>query len=296
MAAWEVDELLNSRFRVRECVRQSSTGHVYRVDDLFRGTAHLVLRPSPRFVMRRGWRERFQSFCEDALAVPPHENVLDCQRLASEGDVPFLLMEDVEGECWDSAIFDGRLGDLPTMLEVARQVASGVAWLHAHDLIHYNVKPANVWVTDTGLAKVWKYGEANAKTRVYASPEQMTPGRSLSEATDVWSWAVSVLHMFVGRAAWQRGTEAPAVLRRYMQNGPAVKGLPLMPGPLAAVLAECLKKNRDRRTITMEEVAERVGELQGRAFGPNDPDALDAPEDPQESSSEADEQPAPTGD
>jgi len=205
-------------------------------------------------------------------------------------------MEDVEGRCWDSVIFDGSLGDLPSMLDVALQVASGVAWLHAHGVIHYNLKPANVWISNAGVAKVWKYGEADAKTRVYASPEQLAHQQPLTQATDVWSWAVSVLHMFVGRAVWDRGPAATGVLRRYMQNGPAVKGLPLMPGSLAGLLARSLRRDPEQRTITMDELAEKLGGLRGSAFGEAEQGSPAARSEGQENSAEADEEPAPAGD
>lgn len=257
-APWEPDQLLADRYRVGVCIRQSGTCHLYRVEDVFRGQFHLVLRPSVRLLAREGWREWFERYCGNALSVPAHPSILACERVTGDRGVPFLVMEDAEGRGWDSLIFHGGLVELPAMLDVARQSAEGLAWLHSHGHIHYNAKPGNVLVCGSGAVKVWKYGESDVKTRAYASPEQLAGGRPLTPATDVWSWAVSVLHMFVGRTVWPSGADAPLVLRRYMQNGPAREGIPLMPGPLARLLAQCLKSDPDERVVTMDEIAEAL--------------------------------------
>jgi serine/threonine protein kinase len=258
---WKTGQLLADRYRVRECVREPGTCQLFRVQDVFRGNYHLLMRPSPPVHQREGWREWFAELCRNALCVPPHPNVLACERVVEEGDVPFLIMEDVRGSGWDAAIRERRFTDLSQMLDVALQTAWGLDWLHQHHQIHYNVKPANVLLCDSGLAKVWKYGEPDAKTRAYASPEQLAGGRPVTKATDVWSWAVSVLDMFTGRVAWRLGTEAPLALRRYMQNGPAEPGIPLMPGGVVRLLATCFKTDPDTRTIGMDQIAAALDQM-----------------------------------
>jgi serine/threonine protein kinase len=278
LAPWDPDQLLVDRYRVRDCVRQSSTCQLFRVQDVFRGTYRLVLRPSPRTVTKEGWREWFAEFCRNALAVPPHPNVVTCERMTEEGGLPFLIMEDVEGRGWDSLISDRSLSDLAQMLDIALQTAQGLAWLHRHDRIHYNFKPGNVLVGRSGVSKVWKYGEPGAKTRAYASPEQLAGDQSLTWATDVWSWAVSVLHMFVGRVVWKSGADAPKALLRYMQTGPAEPRIPLMPGPVARLLSKCFKNSPDERLIAMETIAETLEGTLGHSEAASQP--KDAPAGP----------------
>jgi serine/threonine protein kinase len=258
LAPWDPEQLLMDRYRVKECIRQSNTCQVFRVQDVFRGTYRLVLRPSPKVVTMEGWRDWFAEFCRNALSVPPHPNVVACERVTEEGGLPFLTMEDVQGRGWDSMIYDHSLSDLSQMIEISLQAAQGLAWLHRHDRVHYSVKPGNVLVCSSGVSKIWKYCEPGAKTRAYASPEQLAGGRPLTAATDVWSWAVSVLHMFVGRAAWKSGADAPNALLRYMQTGPAEPRIPLMPGSVARLLAKCFKSNPDERVVDMETIAETL--------------------------------------
>ncbi len=263
--SWEPENLLADRYRVMLCIRQSGTCQLYRVQDVFRDSNRLLMRPSPRLLARPGGREWFEEYGRSILSVPHHVNVLTCERMSYEGNLPFLLMADLAGRGWDTAIADESLRDLTVMLDVARQVAVGLAWLHANGRVHYNVKPANVLIADSGGVKIWKYGESEAKTRAFASPEQIAGRHPLTHATDVWSWAVSVLTMFVGRTAWPSGAKAPRAFRRYLQTGPAVLGIPRMPGSLAQLLATCLKKEPSDRTGSMDDIADTLAQLSGTA-------------------------------
>jgi len=263
---WAADQLLTDRYRVRQCVRSSGTCQLWRVADVFRQTAHLVLRPSPAITQRVGWRQWFELYCEQALSVLPHPNVLTAERMTGEGGMPFMVMECADGRCWDELITDGKLVHLPKMLDIAIQSADGLAWLHSQGRIHYNVKPANVLVCQSGVAKLWKYGEPNAMTRAYASPEQ-AGGKPLTEATDVWSWAASVLHMFVGKVAWREGAKAALALRRYRRNGPSRSGIALMPGALMELLATCLAEAPGERHMRMDEITERLEAIYETAIG-----------------------------
>ena len=263
---WNAGQLLSDRYRVGQCVRRSGTCQLWHVEDVFRQTSHLLLRPSPAVMQRDGWRIWFEQFCEQALSVLPHPNVLTAERMTSEGPLPFMVMENADGQCWDEFITEGGLVHLPKMLDIAIQSADGLAWLHSQGRIHYNVKPANVLICRSGVAKLWKYGEPAAMTRAYAAPEQVT-GKALTEACDVWSWAASVLHMFVGKVAWPAGPKAAIALRRYRRNGPSRPAIALMPGALMELLAKCLVEDPGERRIRMDEVTELIEAIYETAVG-----------------------------
>lgn len=256
--AWRPEQLLADRYQVAECVRKSATSCLYRVRDEYRDCSCLALRPSLRTIAKPGGIEWFERFCQNALGVPPHPNLLACRRFDRNGDVPFLIMDDVVGKWWDAAIKQAELNKLPRMLDVCIQVAQGLAWLHANDRMHTNMKPANVMLADSGIVKILKYGGTDALTRVYASPEQIDGDRSLDYATDIWSWAASVLHMFVGKVAWPTGSKAPAALRRYVRSRPDRGGVALMPVPLVELLDSCFKSDPAARPLAMDDVVAQV--------------------------------------
>jgi hypothetical protein len=253
---WQPGDLLAGRYQVSECLRRAGTCCLYRVRDTSRNMPQLALGPAPGCAATPEGLAWFETYCTSVLSIKPHPNVLAARRMDRHQGVAFLVMRNASGLFWDGAISGERLTDLARMLDVAGQVARGIAALHSQDRMHYNVKPANVLLTDEGVAKLWRYGEAGAKTRVYASPEQLAGAAELTPASDVWSWAVSVLHMFVGKATWKSGTKGPVILARYMRNGPAKRNLPLMPGRAAQILADCFLSDPGTRPSDLAEVAD----------------------------------------
>ena len=259
---WEPDEVLSDRYRVLHEQRRSSTGYIYKVQDVFRDVPHLVLCPSPRMLSDTGALDWFVQFCRNALSVAHHPNLLACRRMDYEGKVPYLVMDYVEGSYWDQAIERGLLTELSDMLNIAIQVARGLEWLHENGRVHGNFKPANVIVSEKPyVGEVLKYGETYAHTRAYAAPEQLAPERDLSPATDIWCWAASVLHMFTGMVNWSLGPRAPKALERYLRNGPAVPGMALMPGPVVSLLEQCFRADPSERPASTAGITEQLEDI-----------------------------------
>jgi serine/threonine protein kinase len=293
---WDVGRELAGRYQVRQCLRYSATVCLYRAWDGKRSESRLLLGPGVPIVSEAAAREWFDSYCTAVLEIGPHRNVLTPERMDYEGEVPFLVMPDFKGFFWDQAIDSGKPSELPRMLSVALQVARGLAWLHKEGQIHYNVKPANVLITGSWVCKVWKYGEAQATTRAYASPEQLGHQRPLSPATDIWSWAASVLHMFVGKVTWDSGLKAPTILLRYKRHGPARGHLPQMPEQLEDLLSRCFRADPDERPAAMSEIVTEMEQIAQQA-GPEEdgPGTLDWVDDlPAEGEVESNGPPSPT--
>ncbi|MCD6415679.1 MAG: protein kinase [Planctomycetes bacterium] len=290
---WQPGEILADRYIIDHCVRQSATACLYAAEDVNRGAPQLILGAGPSVLADPRSLEWFGQYCKQALAAPGHVNVLSARIADHHRGVPFLVMQYATGRFWDTAIEEGRLKSLPAMLDVALQVARGVKWLHTYNQTHYNLKPANVLIADPRLPKVWKYGQADAKSRIYASPEQLDGSEPITPATDIWSWGLSVLHMFVGRLAWHSGRKAPTVLKRYILHGPAEEGLPAMPGELVELLRECFQTDPKERPGDMGRIVEAMeallkqaplgeekdAESPSAAPEPSEDDKADSPDD-----------------
>ncbi|MBO0790916.1 MAG: protein kinase, partial [Ktedonobacteraceae bacterium] len=176
---------------------------------------------------------------------------------------------------------------LERMLDIAIQFAWGLHTAHEQGLVHQDIKPANVMLTLKGIAKVTDFGLAKARasasgqrhgvgdsqqsvlvsagmmTPAYCSPEQMA-GRPLSRRTDMWSWGVSLLEMFLGEVRWLSGSAAGEVLASYQ---PEDTNIPPLPAPLAKLLAHCFKLQPEERPFTMLEVAMALQEIYAREIG-----------------------------
>jgi len=139
-------------------------------------------------------------------------------------------------------------------------------------------------VADFGLAKAGKEtagGEGlvtmGGYTPAYCSPEQANR-QKLSQKTDIWSWAVSVLEMFNGKVTWAGGQIADSALEIYLRRG-GEPHIPPMPDALVDLLKECLQKDPSTRPLDMLFVAESLQKIYqqelGEPYPRQKPDAVD---------------------
>lgn len=293
--------------------------NLYEVDRrLGRGGAAEVHR-----VRHRGWamdlamkRPRADATSADTLKheaeawtkLGPHPNVVSCYQARRREGIPHIFVELVEGGTLAEWIEDGRLyapaGDssrfssaethrqasaFSRMLDIGIQVAHGLHHAHEHGLIHQDVKPANIMLTEEGVAKVTDFGLVKASrtehevavggtvvatcgglTPAYCSPEQATAsvtGDKLTRRTDIWSWAVMMLEMFNGGVTWRSGALARVVLQELREHGPAESVAPPLPTELAELLDRCLAISASDRPHDMVEVAAELTRIYHHTLG-----------------------------
>ncbi|KJU84998.1 serine/threonine protein kinase [Candidatus Magnetobacterium bavaricum] len=203
---------------------------------------------------------------------------------------------------------------------MAIQFAIGLHYAHEKGLVHQDIKPANVMLSDNGIVKVTDFGLAKARaltdnksvdmdiskgalvsyggmTPAYCSPEQassaeramsarvssarsnsalpvsaqqtiITPHtnspfleaglKPLSAKTDIWSWGVSILEIFVGGITWMTGSIADIALENYLGQGPEDNVIPRMPPEIIEILRRCFQKEPEDRPDSMLEIVEEL--------------------------------------
>lgn len=168
-------------------------------------------------------------------------------------------------------------GVVSTILQVAAGIASGLDWAHRHSLVHQDVKPDNVLITSDGSPKIADFGLARALnsdgkaqkagcTRPYAAPEQLT-GTTVSPASDVWSWAATVLHMFMGEVLWESGIAIPSAFASYCAQHRRMPGLPQMPQLVADLLAHCFNADPSNRPANCLSLAHSLSKIHSQLYG-----------------------------
>ena len=204
---------------------------------------------------------------------------------------------------------------LARIVDFLIQFAWGLEFAHDQGLVHQDVKPANALISSDDVLKVADFGLARARkavgerpatpatggapttvagpegrtlgsvrissagmTLAYASPEQLA-GRKLGRATDVWSWAVSALELFVGEVTWLAGPVAPAVLEAHVRSGPRDSVVPAIPPSIVELLKDCFESEPARRPHNMRVLAERLAEIYSLCTGRPYPRALPRPAD-----------------
>ena len=208
----------------------------------------------------------FKKECTAWRRVSKVENIVDFYGLMMHDNLPFVLSEWMDGGSLDKWIIDKRLyagGQtvaLIRIISIALQAAKGLHGAHQKNVIHKDVKPANILLNaDGSVAKISDFGLAAATdqtrgksimgaTYAFASPEQIN-GDCLFASTDIFSWAVSVVNMLLGCLLWQVGTIVSEKLD-YLFSKAIVKP----PQEIVKLLRRCLDRDPARRIKCFSEI------------------------------------------
>jgi serine/threonine protein kinase len=219
---------------------------------------------SDRYLGEESARVRFLREARAAASVR-HPNVASVLHLGRTGSSYFYTMEFVEGETLEHLIRrSGRL-EVKLALEIATQVAAGLAAVHEQNLVHRDIKPGNIMVRlkddgsitakiiDLGLAKA--VSEPSFQTAIstpggfvgtpgFASPEQFA-GLALDTRSDLYSLGVTLWEMLTGSTPF-RGTPGE-VMYQHQHTPLPLEQLEDVPQPLVVLLEGLLEKDPGRR-------------------------------------------------
>jgi hypothetical protein len=270
-------------YRVLAHLGTGGMGVVFEAEDekLKRPVALKVLRPS----LGPGAQDRFLQEARSAAAID-HENVVTIYQVGEDQGLAFLAMQRLDGETLESLVKREERLPAEQCLRIGRQIALGLRAAHAENLIHRDVKPANIWVEagrdrvkilDFGLARVLddapQLTESGmiAGTPAYMSPEQAR-GERVDERSDLFSFGCVLYRLATGKLPFQ-GANALATLRAIEQRDPKPPRElnPDVPQPFAELVMWLLEKDPDRRPQSAGAVVKALAEIgQGdwRSIGP----------------------------
>lgn len=212
-----------------------------------------------------------------AVAALNHPNITGIYDLGREGDTSYVVMELLEGESLRACLGEGPL-PVRRAIELATQMARGLAAAHEKGIVHRDLKPDNLWITRGGQLKILDFGLAKqaplfpdgAGSRVateaiaapppavtaagvvlgtmgYMSPEQVR-GEEVDARADLFAFGAVLFEMATGRRAFARDSAADTMAAILREDPPEFEGgsRPLPPG-LQRVLRHCLEKHPAHR-------------------------------------------------
>jgi WD40 repeat protein/serine/threonine protein kinase len=298
-AVWQVGDTLLDLYKVTGILGQGGMGTVYKVHHQGWKVDLAVKSPQPEFFQTETDKANFVGEAEAWVNLGLHPHIVSCYYVRTLGGIPRVFAEYVEGGSLSDWIRDRRLYSggqeqvLARLLDVAIQFAWGLDYAHQPKpkpgqeepelgLVHRDVKPANVMITPDGMAKVTDFGLVKARrgrSPAYCSPEQgqletmaeagmpETEWPTLTHHTDIWSWGVSVLEMFVGGVTWMAGQAAVNVLELHLAAGPEDPVIPPMPPALADLLRHCFQVEPEARPRDMQAVTAALQEIYRQEVG-----------------------------
>ncbi len=261
-------------------------GEVYRARDtrLDRSVAIKILPATCSADSDR--LQRFEQEARSASALN-HPNIVTIYALGVEDSTHYIAMELVEGKTLRELIILGLL-PIRKAIEIATQIADGLAKAHEAGIAHRDLKPENMMVTHDGFVKILDFGLAKLTrpsgqlsdlsptvawqtqpgmvlgTVEYMSPEQATGGQ-LDFRSDQFSFGLVLYEMVTGKRAFQRATALEtmvAILRD--QAEPIAMQNPDAPAPLCWAIERCLAKEPEKRYVSTRELARELAAIRDR--------------------------------
>lgn len=226
-----IGQMLDGRYRIDAPIARGGMSMVFRGVDtrLDRPVAIKVMDPKfsgdPQFLTRFEFEAR-------SVAKLKHPSLVAVYDQGIDGEYPFLIMELVEGGTLRELLRER--GPMPphAVRAVAEPVLRAIGVAHAAGLVHRDVKPENVLISDAGEVKIADFGLVRAVagsnmtsasvilgTAAYLSPEQVTSG-SADARSDVYSFGILIFEMLTGRAPFTGDTSLSIAYQRVEKDVP----------------------------------------------------------------------------
>jgi serine/threonine-protein kinase len=196
-----------------------------------------------------------------------HPNIVTIYDIGRSGDLAYMAMEYLEGRELKELIADGEISP-DRALDIGAQIADGLAYAHAHDVVHRDVKPANIMILKDDRVKITDFGIARMRTAdvrtqtgvVLGSPRYLSPeqvlGKRCDARADTFSLGVILYEMITGQAPFN-GIDVNSLMFQIVNFTPPPPGSvnPALPPMLDLIIAKALAKAADDRYADITEFA-----------------------------------------
>ena len=214
----EMGRVLRDRYVLEQRLGRGGMGSVFKALDRYRAdlpeanqyVAIKILHGKSENRRELLAKLRREFYCAQTLA---HPNIVKVYELDRDGDVDFFTMELLEGELLSSVISRFRSLPMhrPQALAVIREIGAGLARAHARGVVHSDLKPQNVMITDSGEVRILDFGASSTAggaapatgTPAYASCE-LLDGRSPDPRDDIYAFACLSYELLAGAHPFQR--------------------------------------------------------------------------------------------
>ena len=252
--------LLGNRYEIIEKIGSGGMATVYKAKChvLNRYVAIKILRDE--FTTDEEFIKRFEVEAQSAASIT-HPNIVSVYDVGVDGNLYYIVMELIKGKTLKEIITEEK-GPLPWKwsVNIASQIASALETAHKNHIIHRDIKPHNIIITEDGVAKVTDFGIAKAVSNStitafgttigsvhYFSPEHARGGFT-DEKSDLYSLGVVMYEMLTGKVPFDADTAVSIALKHMQEEAkPPIEVNPNVPVAVNDIIMKALRKDTNLR-------------------------------------------------
>lgn len=252
-------KLIGNRYEILEKIGNGGMATVYKAQDqiLKRYVAVKVLRDE--FTTDEEFIRRFNTEAQSAASLT-HPNIVSIYDVGNEGNIYYIVMELIQGKTLKQIIDEDGVLPWKWSIDIASQIASALETAHKNNIVHRDIKPHNIIITEDGVAKVTDFGIAKAVSNStitafgttigsvhYFSPEHARGGYTDAKS-DLYSLGVVMYEMLTGRVPFDADTPVSVALK-HMQERPIepIKLNPAIPYSVNKIIMKAMEKDLNLR-------------------------------------------------
>lgn len=260
----EIGSFIADRYEILEKIGAGGMSDVYKAKDQVLGRFVAVKVLKPEFAEDVNFVTKFHTEAQSAAGLQ-HPNIVNIYDVGSEEHMHYIVMEYVEGITLKTYIEKKGQLNYKEAISIAIQVARGIEAAHNNNIVHRDIKPQNIMISNEGKVKVTDFGIARAATSNtihsdvmgsvhYTSPEQARNG-FVDGKSDIYSLGIVMYEMVTGRVPFDGDTTVAIAIQHLQEEmvAPSVYA-PDLPVSLEKIILKCTQKSQDRRYATMGEL------------------------------------------
>jgi predicted Zn-dependent peptidase len=260
---------LPPRYEMLGELGRGGMGIVYKAKDGETGEVLAIKVLKPEISANPQVLERFKNELLLAHKIT-HRNVARLYEFHRVGESVYVSMEYVEGESLRALLQRERKLEVERGIELARQIAGGLAEAHRQTIVHRDLKPENIMIAPDGSVKIMDFGisrsfaeDATVTGSVVGTPAYMAPeqaeGRALDQRTDIYAFGLILYEMFTGEAAFKGDTAVTVALKQVRERPTLPTALaPSLPKYIESAIMKCVEKDPAARFQSVDEVIQAL--------------------------------------
>ena len=265
--------ILSGRYELLEKIGDGGMAVVYKGRDklLNRYIAVKILRPE--FTKDATFVENFKRESQAAAGLS-HPNIVGVYDVGREGNINYIVMELIEGDTLNKIIENEAPMDYRKVIDISKQVAQALRIAHKNKIIHRDVKPHNIMITNEGIVKLAAFGIARAVNDAtlstgskivgsvhYFSPEQAR-GNYVDERSDIYSLGIVMYEMLTGKVPFDGDNPVTVALKHINEEITPPRELePGIPPALERCVMKATSKFQTNRYANADELIQDLDNI-----------------------------------